>query len=246
MPEVYPKENITLGFFSRRRTIAKEIRSLEDWILTGLQRRIQDVFGLHADYKYTVDPFLQSDGTRKATLPLAYLKFLRMRPRTDDTARHGLSYQWIPGSTTEDGNSYFAYQFFPVYFDLTFTYVAEKFLDIQKLMNAWVFAWRKNSLGFTVTYDGINVDIRCQLAEAQDVPWQEDALDDQIWFEYENDIQILGYISQKVEVKRDTLSSVDLQIESVAPGVLADPAQIDQVVEKMVLKIQADGSEANS
>lgn len=193
--------------------MADAIQPLEVYILAGLQRRILQVFGLTVDIKMNPDPYLQPDGNRKLDYPLAYLRFNTIEPRNaEDNAVRGADKTWFYGVDDQHATSVRAYRVVNVMLDLDMHHVTNKWADTLKVMNAWMFAWRHNSLNFDVMYDGTKFGVKVQLQGDVQVPFEEGGMDEGIRYEFQGRIQVWGFVSQMVEVKKDVVKQVNISM----------------------------------
>lgn len=192
--------------------MAEQIKSIEIYILAGLQKRIKEVFGFDISYKLTVDPLLQPDGSRLTTYPVPYLRLNSIRHRNEEeSAIRGIEKRWHYGTSSQDHNMVRAYRFLNVAFVVEFNVISNNYDDIAKVMNTWMFSYRQNALNYTIVYDGIGVDVKVMANDDIQVPYKDEGFDERSEFEFQANLEIWGYMSQMVEVNKDVAKTVTLQ-----------------------------------
>lgn len=193
--------------------MAAEIKPLEIYILTGLQRRIKEVLGLSCGYKVSLDPWMLPDGSRATNYPLSYLRFNSLTKRNEENnSVRGLDKEMVYGSSSTDANMVRAYQLLQVEMEIGFHFVTNSYDETLKIMNAWMFAWRHNSFNYMILYDGIEIDIKVQLDSDIVVPYQEQGLDEPTHYEFQGNIRIWGYLSQMTELQKNVVKTLNVSL----------------------------------
>ncbi len=177
---------------------------LEKMIINGVLSRLKTVLGLKTDPlflptndRWKLAERVKSQLGSSLQLPQVYLHLQSLEINADGLNAQSLAYMGVYAQGKVDGTVTNRHFFMPVAFTFEVLHLSDDFWDMMGFCRKLLLTHRKRSrLGFTLTYDGIDMDVRVMVDDQISVPEKDAIVDVPNLYEATAGLRVIAYITE--------------------------------------------------
>lgn len=194
---------------------------LETMILNGLTSRLQLGFNLKelptfissSDRWHLADRIqAQQQGNAKSNqgtiqLPQTYLRLVTLSINNESYNNNALMLNGKYGAKKEGSNTVNRYELMAATYAFEFVHISQNFMDMFQFARDYVVrSLRRQSMNFTINYDGLALDVRVFMDDNVSPPEKDASVDTVNIYELTSNIRVNGWVMDE----RDTINPVPL------------------------------------
>lgn len=180
---------------------------LEKMIIGGVLSRLKTTLGLDTDPLFlpTNDRWKLADRVKAQLgstlqLPQVYLHLQTLEINPDGLNAQSLAYMGVYAQGKTGSNVAARHFFMPVVFTFEVIHLSDDFWDMLNFCRRMLLTHRKRDrLNFTLTYDGINIDVRVMADDQISVPDKDASVDVPNMYEVSASIRVISYITEDLD-----------------------------------------------
>ena len=176
------------------------------YIIQGLLARFTDVFGLTTNFLTTSDKYrLATTLARDVAYPLAYLRLTTLGRSDTGFNPRSLYQHGVLSKTTDDGVVATRYPVVQTTLNFEFILLVADFYLLLEYCSTWVESDINGQLNFTLSYLGLDFDIKVAVDPELTVPEKDVAVDLPGVYEMTANVSVKGYILSKTNASLQPL-----------------------------------------